>query len=365
MKKWISLVLAILCVTSLMAKQSVLIDFNKLKANGNGSDPSQSIKLDDPKMLDYQDHDKANRNQHMPTLLDYSSIAGSNFTEEEVKAMNTSLAAYNWDVVLNSSASTTQNKAFSKAIEWHTKYVPVLKDETDGVSDNPEGYTIMGVRIHFPETPFNCWALIQPPFEIPAYEDILTDELGNEISDEATLKKGRGDKFINGFGVVRNVGIIKTIDIRVYGCQFKNSISVILKDDMGVETEYHMPQYLDFDGWRKITWKNPNYIEDASNRDLYIVPLYPRNQPFVKLKGFRIYRQGDQWGGDFVTYIKDVNITYDQAVLERPNQPIDHEDAWGILRDRTEAAKEREMSRIGHTQILRYLETQKMHSSSN
>ena len=80
----------------------------------------------------------------------------------------------------------------------------------------------------------------------------------------------------------------------------------------------------------------------------------------MKLCGFRIYRQGDQVGGNFVTYIKDVYVTYDEAVLDR-EVAIDHEEAWGILQQRTIEAKNRELKKIGYNQVLRFIERKKMH----
>ena len=368
---FIAVILTVSLSSSLFAKKSVLIDFNLLKANGDGLDPDKSLAKEDAKMKDYTDHDSVNRTQHMSTLLDYSSIAGSNYTEEEKKGMSTSLAAYNWDVVLNSSAAHVENRMYSMCIEWHTKYDAVLSDLQvggaggDTAAAKPDGYNVMGIRIHFPETTFNNWALIKPAFEIPAYENKDTDYKGVKLSkDESNKFENKNNKYENGYGVIKNVGIIKAINIRIYGCQFKNSISILLKDDLNILTEYHMDQYLDFDGWRQIIWKNPNYIADAANRDLYIVPLYPRSTPLIKLDGFRIYRQGDQYGGDFVTYIKDVIITYDEATLEREELPIIHEEAWGILQEKTIQAKERELKKIGHTQVLRFLEKKKMHKES-
>jgi len=367
MKKSICIILILVCLFSfnLYSLTSVLIDFSRLKANGDGN-PANSVDINS---LKYDDHSDK-RMENMPTIVDYAEIAneiGSNFSEDQLKNVSVSLSCYNWDVFLNSSAAFPKNTAYSYAREWHTKAkdIPILEPivKTEGEAAAAEGYSILGVRIKFPETPYNCWALILPPFEIPAYENITTDDKGNKIDEnelKANKEKYYGNKFERGYGVVKNVGVIKSIDLRVYGCQFKNSISILLKDDNNVVTEYCFPQYLDFDGWRRLTWNNPNYITRAENRDLYVVPLYPRNEPFVKVWGFRIYRQGDQLGGDFVVYIKDVIITYDEAVKER-EEPIDHESAWGILQERTIEAKHRELRKIGHTQMLRYLERQKMH----
>ncbi len=362
------LILTLIFSTSIFAKRKVLIDFNLLKANGNGIDAAQSLGAEDANYKDYTNHDPVNRTHHMPSLLDYSAVAGSNYTEQETKEMSTSLASYNWEVHLNSSAAHVINKRFSYCKEWHTKYVPILGEieQAEGaVTSNPEGYTVLGVRVHFPETPYNCWAIINPPFEIPAYEDKDVDFKGNKLTPEEQVKpENRNSKYDDGYGVIKNVGIIKSIDLRVFGNQYKNSIAVLLKDDNNVVTEYMFPEYLDFDGWRQITWNNSNYITEVENRDLFIVPLYPRSTPYVKLYAFRVYRQGDKTGGDFITYIKDVYVTYDEAILERDNIAIDHEGAWEILKERTIESKQRELRRIGQSQILRYLERKKMHKET-
>jgi hypothetical protein len=374
MRKWICLFLVViltLCISSnLIGVESLLIDFDKLKANGDGQDPANSLEFSDAKMVDYTNHEE-NRKEHMPTLVDYSGIAGTDFYEEDLKGMKISLAAHNWHVELNSSAAHIPNRAKSYCIEWHTKFRSIFEDitataEGGDAPQNPEGFTILGVRIKFPVEYYNNWALIKPPFEIPAWEDIETDVKGNALSaeeKERNMLENYGSKF-DGYGVVKNVGAIKSIAMTVYGNQYKNSISLLLKDENGTTTEYHMPRFLDYDGWRRLTWTNPNYIEDVANREIFLLPLYPRDKPFVKLIGFRVYRPGDQLGGDFITYIKDVKVTHDLAILDR-DRPIEHEQAWGILKDRTKEAKIRELTRLGDGQILQFLERKKMHKETS
>lgn len=359
----------------LFAEEKVLIDFNLLKANSVDGKTQEEGTLAPPLAKDSADYKKYDKHsiiinnkevpltQHMETLLDFSGVVGGSFNEEDRKNMKTSLAPSNWVVKLNSSAAHNENVAFSYCKEWHTKAGPtsILHDITEPNAPKPEGYTVLGVRIKFPESNYNCWALIKPPYEIPAYEDKTIDFVGNKI--DPSLPENRGTKYENGYGVIKNVGTIKRIKMRIYGLQFKNSISILLKDDNFKVTEYHFPEYLDFDGWREIVWTNPNYIESVANRELYIVPLYPKTEPYIKLEGFRIYRQGDQWGGDFVTYIKDVKVVYDLAVLIQERE-IDHESAWGILEARTKEAKMRELQRIGDSQLLQYLEKKKQHKEA-
>jgi len=214
---------------------------------------------------------------------------------------------------------------------------------------------ILGVRIHFPTEPFNSWAIIEPPFDIPAYAD--KDSLQNGKLVVADADKGKGEKF-NGYGVVKNVGVLKSLSITVYGSNFPNGLGVVLEDQDGNQQTVFM-DYLEFDGWRTLTWNNPNYVSDVRNRELRKFPLYPKGEPFLKLIGIIVYRDAAQEGGDFVTYIKDMKVTYDKAILDT-TRDINDESIWGILQQRAEARRLAELKRLGNVQVLRFIEQQKM-----
>jgi len=117
--------------------------------------------------------------------------------------------------------------------------------------------------------------------------------------------------------------------------------------------------YLQFDGWRTLTWNNPNYVTDVRNRQLRVFPLYPKGMPYLKLVGLVIYRDAQQEGGDLVTYFRDITITYDKAILDT-TRDINDESIWGILKQRQEARRLAELKRLGNIQVLRFLEQQKM-----
>jgi hypothetical protein len=164
------------------------------------------------------------------------------------------------------------------------------------------------------------------------------------------------------YGVVKNVGTIKSVAVNVYGLQFPHALSVILIDNNGTEKIYHV-DYLQYDGWAELQWNNPAYISQVRNRELRLAPLYPTATPFVKFGGFLIKRDGDKEGGDFICYFRDVKIIYDKAVLDT-DRDIDDEGLWHIITDRETAKKKWEMSRFGQTQILRYLDQQKQATES-
>ncbi len=299
---------------SVSAVESVLIDFSTLTADmedGNNS----------------------------ATTVDFSGKAGVGYTDEEKQLMKTSLAIKNWDVVLNSSARTVMNQRLSYTME-----APVRADAL-----NYGGDTVMGIRVHFPEDPFNAYAVVQPPFMIPGY-------MQKDENDKT------GSKF-DGFGIVKNVGAIKSIAVSVYGSNFTNGLGLILRDQNGVERNIFL-DYLDFKGWRDLGWVNPSYIDDIRNRELKKYPLYPRTTPMQQLIGFILYKDAAQDGGDVITYIKDVTIKYDYAVLPGVDD-IDNEALWGILSQREESRRTAEWSKLGEIQVLRALEDKLIDKTDN
>src|SRR5208337_3921302 len=241
--------------TALFADESVLIDFTKLGADqtlGTNKTPTENGL----------------------TLIDYSTVAGASFSDEEKAAMKSSLALGNWQVTLASSARSIANQSVTMTKEAQTN--PNAKQFN---GEDMASKKILGVRIHFPIEPYNSWAIIAPPFDIPAYAD--KDSLQGTSLVTADADKGKGEKF-NGYGVVKNVGVLKSLSITVYGANFPNGLGVILADQEGNEQTMFM-DYLQFDGWRTLTWNNPNYIVDVRNRELRKFPLYPKGEPYLKL----------------------------------------------------------------------------------
>ena len=308
MKRFAVLLCLLMVVSGMMisAEESVLIDFATLTVD-------------------------TETGENEATIIDFSDKAGTSFTDEEKSQMRTSLAIKNWDVQLSSSSRTVMNQRYSM-----TREAPVKE-----TARRYAGETIMGVRVHFPVESYNSYALIKPPFEIPAY---YTPE--------------EPDKF-NNFGVVKNVGVIKSISMNVLGKNFPHRIGVIVKDQNNME-ETIIINDLEFDGWKTLTWNNPNYIDEVRNREIQKFPLYPKTAPNYKLIGILVFRDAMHEGGDFVTYIKDISMVYDLAVLTLESD-VDDEEIWGILEQREEARRTAEFERLGNVQVLRYLEQQKMH----
>ncbi|MCK9168904.1 MAG: flagellar filament outer layer protein FlaA [Treponema sp.] len=330
---------------SLFAEEATVIDFTLLDA-------------------DCVSDANGNATQNSHTVMDYSAAAGATFTDSQKKLMKTSLALPEWEIQLNSSAKNPQAVGLSTVVA-----APVKSN-----ADVPfAGKNVMGVRVLFPEWNSNANAKIVPPFEIPAYEKLRTvdengdkkvDDKGNPVVADAdkewTVNKASGQaktEFEDGFGVVKNVGTLKSIAVTTMGMNYPEGLYVMLKDTDGIERRYFMG-YLAFDGWKTLTWSNPQYIPEVRTREIRIYPIYPRGLPFVKFTGFQVTRDANDVGGDYIGYFKDVKIIYDKALLTS-DRDISDEDLWGIVGKKEADRQNNEMSRFGNKQVNRYLERSK------
>jgi len=345
MKQILILVVIAMLAFPLFAEEAVLIDFSLLAAD---IIPIENAPQNRPQFA-----------QNQQTLMNFANAVGS-YTDVQREAMLTSLAIENWEVTLSSSSRTVTNMSNSFTREASSR--AYLRD---GVRVE-EQITVMGVRVHFPIEPFNAWAMIKPPFDIPAYEFSTVDQDGYVTRDPNASARGKSrfesqEPGTPAYGVVKNVGAIREIKVQYYDLRFPHALSVILIDHTGNERTIFMG-YLNQnirEGWGELIWRNPAYLQEARNRDMRIVPLYPFNTPFIKFGGFLIQRDASAVGGDFVTYFKDVAIIYDLAVRTEQTD-IDDEDVWGIISAREEARKTWEMERFGQNQVLRYLEQSRM-----
>ncbi len=331
MKRTLFLTAAVMLLagTFAFAKESTLIDFTLLDA-------------------DTVADENGNPTENSRTVMDYSVAAGATFTSDQKSLMKTSLALPRWEVELNSSARNVEAVAYSQVVA-----APV-KDTADVPF---AGSNVMGVRVIFPTWNNNANARIVPPFEIQAYEPLSdADENGNRLqpTDE---QKGKY-LFEDGYGLVKNVGTLKSIAVTTMGMNYPHQLYVLLKDNDGVERRYLMGN-LYFDGWKTLQWNNPDYISEVRTREIRVYPIYPRGLPFVKFCGFQVTRDASHIGDNFIGYFKDVKIIYDLAVLSA-DRDIDDEDLWGIIGKKEQARQNNEMSRFGNKQVNRFIEQEKM-----
>ena len=335
MKKTLFLTVAaiVLASTFASAKESMLIDFTQLKADAVADE-------------------NGNPTENGRTVMDYSVAAGATFTGEQKSLMKTSLALTSWEVVLNSSAKNPTSVGLSQVVA-----APVKES-----ADVPfAGKEVMGVRVKFPTWANNANAKIVPAFDIPAYEPLADLDENGERKQPTDEQKGKY-LFDDGYGVVRNVGTLKSIAVTTMGMNFPHQLYVLLTDNDNVTRRYLMGE-LFFDGWKTLQWNNPDYISEVRTREIRVYPIYPRGIPLVKFAGFQVCRDANHIGDDFIGYFKDVKIIYDLAVLTS-DRDIDDEDLWGIISKKEAERQAGEMARFGNKQVNRYLEKSKMATES-
>ena len=342
MKKTFVLSAAVMMLfgASAFAKESTLIDFTTLDADITIKAQDSDVEIP----------------ENSRTIMDYGIVAGATFNQDQKDLMKTSLYLGEWEVVLNSSAQTVAALAQSAVVP-----APVRESAKVPFA----GKNVMGVRVVFPAGAYNSNAKIVPPFEIPAYEPLTSaDENGNR-QPQTDEQKASGrtlfeadDDESPAYGLVKNVGTLKSIAVTTMGMNFPHGLYVLLEDTDGVTRRYFMG-YLGFDGWKTLTWNNPEYISEVRTREIRVYPIYPRGLPFVKFAGFQITRDASHVGEDFIGYFKDVKIIYDRAELTSERDIAD-EDLWGIVTKKETARQNLEMSRFGNKQVNRYLEKAKM-----
>ncbi|MBR4374701.1 MAG: flagellar filament outer layer protein FlaA [Treponema sp.] len=333
---------AMMLAGAAFAKESTLIDFTLLDAD---------ITV---KMSDNDAGDKPNENKR--TVMDYSIAAGATYSQEQKDLMKTSLFIEEWEVELNSSARNVGSLALSQV-----KAAPVR----DNAKVPFAGKKVMGVRVVFPSLAANANAKIVPPFSIPAYEPLSTADDNGDRQQPTDEEKASGRTLFEAdsddtpaYGVVKNVGTIKSIAATTLGMNFPHGLYVLLGDVDGNHRRYFMG-YLGFDGWKTLTWNNPEYISEVRTREVRVYPIYPRGLPFVKFEGFQITRDAAHVGDDFIGYFKDVKIIYDKAELTTERDIAD-EDLWGIVTKKEKARQNAEMTKFGNKQVNRYIERSKM-----
>jgi hypothetical protein len=339
MKRSLSLLIAafMLAGSFAFAEEATLIDFGTLDA-------------------DILPDENGNPTENARTVMDYSINAGSTYTDEQRALMRTSLSLNQWEVVLNTSSRTVSSVSKSVVLP-----APVKADAEVPFA----GTNVMGVRIVFPTWQANANAYIKPPFDIPAYDKLVSYDangIAQEQTDEQkasgkTRFEAYGDE-TTAYGIVKNVGTLKSIAVTTYGEQFPHALYVILSDTDGVERRYFMGNLL-FDGWKELQWNNPVYVSEVRTREIRVYPLYPRGLPFVKFDGFQVVRDAEMTGGDFIGYFKDVKVIYDKALLVT-ERDIDDEDLWNIVGDREADKQSWEMKNFGQQQVNRFLEKDKM-----
>ena len=270
------------------------------------------------------------------TTIDFSENAGIIYTDEEKEAMKINLSPKNWMATINSSSRTFEGLTKTYAVQ---------------VSQSGEypGTNLLGIRVYFPERGANAYAEIRPPFDIPSYYDNKNNQ------------NGKGEMFLNK-GIIRNVGVLRKIHVRVLGNNYKYSLHLILKNRDN-KVKYIFMGYLNFVGWQTLSWVNGSYEEETYKRTIerFNKPYYPDEYPYIRLEGIMIQRIDPNTTGNFVTMIKDIVVEYDPQFPDIGSETIDKQESiFGIYENDLIDRAKAEMWRVNHRLFNQWLEKKKM-----
>lgn len=233
-----------------------------------------------------------------------------------------------WLVTLNSSARIMPNTKLS--------YVTNTTSQKYG--------NVMGIRVHYPVEAWNSYATVAPPYAVSLYSVEASEEEGAPAAS----------MFTGGKGVITNVQTIRRVTSYVYGRNFAIAYYINIADQNGEITSYPMG-YTYFNGWKQLQWMNPNYMADAEQRVLKREPLYPQLFPSVRFDSMVFYRPKTTVGGDFVTYVKDIDVEFEPAFVGG-DEDIDDEGTWGIIQTESERRARLNADRIEEMRALREIE---------
>lgn len=292
------------------------------------------------------------RDKNLSDLTSEETDPGTLAPAYEIQA-----ADYNydqWRVEFNSSSNSPANR-----ISSYAKKVTIKEGKTfQGVQTEAgrdargTGNTVMGVRIRFPNYSYNSNVRIGPPYEFRAYD---TD--GRVVSRREQGKR---------IGVMDNVGKIKRMSLDVSGRNFNYGVSIRLKDNFDQIKEYFMG-YIHFAGWRRLHWVNPNYVSTVDFTELFRVPLYPLDVPYIKFDSIVVYRPSySSTGGDFVVYFRKVDMWFDFSIPPETltELSIDDESNWGILTKRAKDNRDKQTLRARKNIELYRAESQRIRGNA-
>jgi len=224
----------------------------------------------------------------------------------------------NWRVELNSSSDTIANNKDSK-----TRNTP------------SQAYgNVLGIRLKFHPWKNAFWAGIRTPYFLPH-----TYPNGQFISqDENDQNNGLA------VGFIANVGQIKNIFSWIYGLNYNYTYGIRVVNEFNQILEFGMGDTY-FEGWRRLVWHNPYYLEDPNDWIPMKTPLYPTYYPYIKFDSVNFYKKAGIDDPNFITYVKDITMEYDYAFI-REDRDIDDESVWNILAEKAMS------SRVGMSKVL-------------
>lgn len=167
----------------------------------------------------------------------------------------------------------------------------------------------------------------------------------------------------NKFGLIENVGAIKSVKVTTYGGNYDATLILAFEDGEGKVTKVNMGS-LNFNGYKEdYIWNNPEYIQDPKNRSLSTHPAYPSGIPYMKLVYIEVHKNTTDVDNYVCLYLKDIQVIYDKATLEDVRD-VDDESLWGLNSKNNKEIESKTKSALDTKTKLRQDEAKKQATES-
>jgi hypothetical protein len=257
-------------------------------------------------------------------LIDFS-LLGADFEFEGVRENKATLTAVD-TVEMYSPITNAKNRFTSLAPnKWIILFLPSgLATEAAWVRETPVDSTallstspslnktpvsVFEIKIDFSRAPTGTTAaLLLPSFAIPPAADKTVLKDGNLVVPDNG--KGLHRKFDSN-GMLRNVAVLKTISIAINASRVDNQFGIVLRDNDGQNTIYSMGA-LDFEGWHRVVYANPEYIKQLVLRETRagFGPV-AADISTLRFNGLLIYASQSNPRAAVTIQIKEVSLRYD------------------------------------------------------
>lgn len=231
------------------------------------------------------------------TEIDFSDLSSLyGLPDEEKEKMKIDLSWRNWQLFIPPSILPFFNKNPSYIAPAQVKDSSPLFD----------GESILGMRLFFPVGKEETYTLY-PPFPIPFEEG------------------EKGSQFLNK-GVIKNVGVIKEIQIDIYSENAGVKVSLNLENSKGKTLSIPFGN-LNFWGWRRLIWLNPSYSKNLNYLKSKLQDTYGEDYRF---KSLSFTHPSSSTKSDALLFIRSIKVIYDKGAedisLEVGNNIILEED---------------------------------------
>ncbi|MBN2441576.1 MAG: hypothetical protein JXJ04_09515 [Spirochaetales bacterium] len=180
-----------------------------------------------------------------------------------------------------------------------------------------ETIPIIEITVDFSNAPAQTMgAVMVSPLLLPPGK-----ETGINKPEDLTISRKEKD-FVNkidGYGLIRNIGALKSITIIARSNEDDEKISIILADEEEQDTLFFIEGFRE-NQWRSLVYNNPDYIRDVRNLNSREFSPGVSILPHLLFKGLVIYKPEKNKDQKVILLVQSIALNYDKAYLDYDNK---------------------------------------------